>query len=235
MPPEYSYFRAEGQSLMAIEQLLMAWDETAALRKKITDHFGADDVSAYVSRETGKLKINYLTFNPPNAAPPGWVEVYDAGDRGRYVLPAPDTADSFYLASMAGLMERTARRQSLEDVLGSPEMTWRDMEDGQRPSQKFVRYTMAELAAPEKPSGQIYDRVSGTGFVTGAPWRAADPIVMTGLEEIWYLRVPNKPGTDIPQFVPPDAVQMSYDTMLMIDKREQVRRFNSTHKNTFKL
>ena len=57
-----------------------------------------------------------------------------------------------------------------------------------------------------------------------SPGRAADPIASLELCGNMYLRVPNKPGTEEPVFTPPDAVPVSFQKMLQLDKEEMDAR-----------
>jgi hypothetical protein len=53
----------------------------------------------------------------------------------------------------------------------------------------------------------------------------SDPLDAVKLDGNWYIRVPNKKGSEEPVFIPPDAVPVSYSQMLTIDSAENMSRF----------
>lgn len=229
----YSYFRAEGASLTAIETVAEARDELEQMRKKLATHFGADKVTGSISRDTGRFTIDSFVFEPPKKMPQGWeqAEVYGA-PAGKYGLPKPGSSEHFYMLNMAGLMERAAKRTDLEAVLKSGEMPWRDMQDGQHLSGQFVRYAAAREDTA-KPSGQLSDPFAHGISMSGGPWKASDSLSYAKLDGGFYIRVPNRPGTETPAYTPPDAKPVSYDDMLSLDRREQQLRYDKLRGSTF--
>ena len=236
----YSYFRAEGAALAAIETLQEAKDEVDSLGQTLCARFGADSISGWVDSETGRYTVNHFRFGAPGEPPSGWVET-DSINKSKgsgavkFALPAPGSADYFDMINFSGLMERAARKTRLEHVLGSGDMPMRDMKDGARPSGMFVKYSMADdpVGNPTKPSGALRHEGGRVFSMSGGPWKSADPIAHMKLGNDWYIRIPNNQGTERPAFTPPDAVPVAYETMLEIDSREQMARFNRLRSSTF--
>src|ERR1700722_19932439 len=134
MPAEYSYFRAEGRSLQALETRDDANSELEELTKKLAAKFGAQDCQGWIDHFGTRFRIHCFFFAPPQAPPAGWIGSDGAPlaampeKSGRWsALPAPGSADHFAVAAMAGLMERAARRTKLGFALGAPEMPYREV------------------------------------------------------------------------------------------------------------
>ncbi|TAL37856.1 MAG: hypothetical protein EPN97_04490 [Alphaproteobacteria bacterium] len=226
---EYSYFRAEGASLSAIETVEESKAELKSLEDRICRKFGARYVSARFD-DDNRFVIRFFDFGQAKDPPEGWViknrqMSYD-GERQEALLakPAPGSADEFHIVSMAGLMERAARHARLENVLGSGDMPLREMPEG-RYSGSFVRSSSCEdkMKSPDDLPGRIPDTTTFM-FSSNSAVRGSDPLDAVRMGESWYIRVPNKKGSEEPVFVPPDAVPVAYREMREADSAEWDRR-----------
>jgi hypothetical protein len=239
MPAEYSFFRAEGESLSAIETVEDARRELEALKAKLCAKFGADEVGAWLEKDTGRFTVRSFYFMPPSEPPEGWVETQKpqmSYDKSRVVVkfakPADGSPDHFHVASIAGLMERHAKNWRLEDVFGCGEMPMKDLPAGEYSGQ-FVRQATFKDPANRLPEGTLRDKVTMC-FGSNSACRGSDLIDYMELAGTWYIRVPNKKGADSPQFIPPDAVPVSFEGMLKaeraeLDKRNGPRSYPSIH------
>ena len=77
----------------------------------------------------------------------------------------------------------------------------------------------------EKSVGKLRDKNTACFGSNGAS-SMGDPVEYMKLDGNLYIRVPNKPGTDEPQFAPADALRMDYDRMLELDRTEYDLRYN---------
>jgi hypothetical protein len=230
MMREYSYFRAEGASLSAIETAQESRVELEAMKDKLCKKYGAEYVSLR-SDENGRLTIRFFDFGEAKDAPDGWVitnrQMSNDGLRQEHLLarPAPGSPDAFHLASFAGLMDRACRQSRLEGVFGCGDMPMREMPAGEY-SKAFVRSSSCKalMNTQETAAGTMPDTttfmLSSNSAVCGS-----DPLDAVKLDGNWYIRVPNKKGSEEPVFIPPDAVPVSYSQMLTIDSAENMSRF----------
>jgi hypothetical protein len=224
----YSYFRAEGASLSAIETVLESKADLKVMEEKLRKKFAAEYVS-YRFDDAGRFAIRFFDFGEAKDPPEGWViknrqMSYD-GTRQEALLamPGPGSPDAFHVASMAGLMERAVRLSRLEGVFGCGDMPIREMPAGKY-SGAFVRTSnIAEMNTGENAAGTIPDTTTFM-FGSNSAIRGSDPLDAAQLDGNWYIRVPNKKGTEQPVFTPPDAVPVSYEKMLEADKAEINRR-----------
>ncbi|MEZ0224994.1 MAG: hypothetical protein ACAH83_10605 [Alphaproteobacteria bacterium] len=229
MTREYSYFRAEGASLSAIETVEESKVELKELQDKICKKFGAEYVSARFD-EDNRFVIRFFDFGGAKDPPEGWViknrQMSQDGERQEALLakPAPGSADEFHVVSVAGLMERAARQSRLEGVFGCGDMPMRDMPEG-RYSGSFVRASSCEgkATSPEDAPGRMADTFTFV-FYSSSAMRGSDPLDAVKMDGSWYIRVPNKKGSEEPLFVPPDAVPVSYADMIKADNAEWNRR-----------
>lgn len=224
MASEYTFYRAEGLSLSAVETAEEARIEWHAEIKKLEKRFGACAVFFSKDETNGRLKFSCFAFNRNAKTPEGWnVDPADEQESSLASgLPAPGTSDDFYLAGMAGLLDRTAKNMKIETLLGVEEMPRKSVPAGEYHGE-FVRDNNLKVAG-EKPVGRLRDK-STFCFGSNSAMTVYDPVECMKLDGNWYLRVPNKPGTDEPQFVPRDAVRMDYDRMLALDGAEYVLRY----------
>lgn len=228
MPAEYSYFRAEGLSLLAIERVNDARTELKDLRKNLTARYRADDV--WGRMVDGKYDMSEFLYHDETRVPEGWDKRLQMNyDNTRvdaiFAKPAAGSPDHFNIAAVAGLMTRAAQLQHLEAAFGIADMPQRSLPAG-RYSGSFVRYSSLEDSAriAGQEPGVLRDYYTFM-FASNSPIRGGDPIDHIRLDGDWYLRVPNIKGTDTPAFVPPDAVQMEYAEMLKLDRIENMNRF----------
>ncbi|TAL37854.1 MAG: hypothetical protein EPN97_04480 [Alphaproteobacteria bacterium] len=227
--PEYSFFRAEGLSLAAIETAEEARGEFFEQRKKLEKRFGARGIFTQMDKDTGRLKIDCFVYKRGDKAPEDWnIDWPKEDEDDSYLasgLPKPGSSDAFYLASMAGLMERSAKNMSIENIFGCGDMPMKELPSGKYHGE-FVRWTSLEDSGPDaKRVGKLRDRMT-ICFGSNSACKSSDPIDCMKLDGDWYIRVPNLPGTAEPRFTPPDAVPVSYDRMLEADKAEYNNRYN---------
>ncbi|MEZ0224996.1 MAG: hypothetical protein ACAH83_10615 [Alphaproteobacteria bacterium] len=223
--PEYSYFRADGLSLAAIETAEEARVDFYAQRRKLEQRFGSRCIFTSNDRDTGRFKIDCFAYNRNDKTPEGWdIDPADEQDGSLASgMPKPGTSDDFYLASMAGLMERSAKNMRIENVFGCGDMPMKELPAGKYHGE-FVRHNSLEEAG-EKPVGKLRDRVTMC-FGSNGAGKSSDPIDCMKLDGEWYIRVPNMPGTATPRFTPPDAVPVNYEKMLEADAAEYNIRYN---------
>ena len=234
MTAQYSYFRADGASLAAIATIAEAKLEVEEMRWLLCQRYGASSVTGWLDSQTGRYTIHEFQFGIPSVAPEGWVSTRperQTDGAPERAIPAAGSADHFYINNFAGLIERAAGKQRLEHVLGSGEMPFRDMAAKAKTSDRFVRYTM--LGGGDKPAGEVAQEDFRLFTVISGPWQSADPLAHQKMGDDFYIRVPNRADTEIPQFTPPDAVRISYDDMLKIDAAERMAAFNRTRAASF--
>ena len=133
-------------------------------------------------------------------------------------LPPEGSAEHFHMANMGGLMVRAARNSRLERVFGIEDMPMKSLPAGEYHGE-FVRHANLKTADEERQPGRLRDNVTFC-FGSNCAGRGSDPLDFMKLQEKWYIRVPNKPGTEEPQFRPPDAVPAAYDEVLLADLME---------------
>jgi hypothetical protein len=230
MTAEYSYFRAEGLSLAAVEKVNEARAELKDLRKSLVQRFNASDVWGSMRDDPDKYTIGEFLYRDEAKVPEGWeVRKQMNYDETRvdaiFAQPPAGSPDHFNIAAVAGLMTRAAKMQRIENALGIPDMPERSLPAG-RYSGSFVRYSSLEDRAPVagQEAGVLRDYYTFM-FASNSPIRGGDPIEHLMLDGDWYLRVPNIKGTDTPAYTPPDAVKMDYAEMLKLDRIENMNRF----------
>lgn len=224
MAAEYTFYRAEGMSLSAVETAEEARLEWHREIRKLEKRFGACAVGFSKDEATGRLKFDCFAFDRDDKTPDGW-NIQPAGDgQGSLAtgMPKPGTPDDFYLASVAGLLDRTSKNMKVENLLGVAEMPRKQLPAGEYHGE-FVRDNSLKTPGG-KPVGRMRDKVT-LCFRSNGAMSAYDPVDYLKLDGAWYLRVPNKPGTEETQFAPQDAVRMDYSRMLELDKAEQELRY----------
>ncbi len=230
MPAEYSYFRAEGLSLAAVETVNEARAELKDLRKSLVQRFNASDVWGSMYDDPDKYTIGEFLYHDEAKVPQGWeVRKQMNYDETRvdaiFAQPPAGSPDHFNIAAVAGLMTRAARMQRLESAFGIGEMPLRSLPAG-RYSGSFVRYSsLEETRPPEGQEAGVLRDYYTFMFASNSAVRGGDPIDHIKLDGNWYLRVPNDRETGVPVFVPPDAVPMAYAEMLKLDRIENMNRF----------
>jgi hypothetical protein len=221
---EYSYFLAQGMSLEAFETIKESKAEFQSLKTRLCAKFGANDIMGGYRKDEGRFRILFFHFRADQKLPDGWKVNNEQRDKDgalqcTFAMPAPNTPDHFYMANMCGLMERASCHMLLEDVFKA-EWFMRDVTAGAGES-AFVRQ---KFVGDPGPKGQIpgpnpsYERQDSPGSKT------ADPMAAMELDGKMYIRVANKPGTEEPICMPPDAQRVSYDDMLKADQAEWDKR-----------
>ena len=220
MTAEYSYFRAKGAALSAIETVVEARAELEQLKKHLTKQMGADDIMAGLRVGEDRFSVVAFVYHKEEQIPQGWdMQRQMNGDKlqAAFGLPPEGTKEYFNMNAMAGLMERHARNARLEYVFEVEEMPRHDLPAGNR-SLSFVRYQTSQDGAKHEPGVQR-DSVSFMGY-SNSPTSGTDPLDFKKLNGNWFIRVPNKKGTEDPVFTPPDAEKMDYQDMLFHDRME---------------
>lgn len=228
---EYSYFRAEGLSLSAIETVEEAKQELQELKRKLCSAYKADEMMGWVDKTSGRFKVFCFIFRPPAEPPEGWKDTQERQmtyDNSRvqtiFSLPAEGSSEQFHVASVCGLMERAARNCRLEDVFGCGDMPMRELPAGSYSGQ-FVRQASFKDPAKPLPEGKLRDQTTMC-FGSNGAIRGSDSLDYMELNSTWYIRVPNAKDTGQPVFVPPDARPVDYDDMLLADMMEYHNRFS---------
>ena len=225
MTSEYSFFRAEGLSLSAVETAEEARVEWTSTIEKLKTRYGAYALFCSKDETTGRLRFDCFAFRRDDKTPEGW-EIEPADEQQGSLaggMPTPGSKDDFYLAGMAGLLDRATKNQRIENVLEVPEMPRKELPAGEYHGE-FVRDNCLKTPG-EKPVGRFRDRHTFC-FGSSSRMTTGDPVEYMKLDGDWYLRVPNKPGSEEPQFTPPDAVRIDYERMLELDKKEYELRYN---------
>lgn len=227
MTAEFSYFRAKGASLSAIETVLDARTELAQLKKQLTEQMGADEMMGGLRPGEERFEVIAFVYHKEEKIPKGWdMQRQMSGDtlQAAFGLPPEGTKEYFNMKAMAGLMERHARNARLEYIFDTGEMPRRSLPAGNI-SMSFVRYTTAEDATKPAP-GSLRDSVSFMGY-SNSPTTGSNPLDFKKLNGAWYIRVPNREGTEEPIFTPPDAVKTGYDDMIANDMSERISAQNT--------
>ncbi len=228
MPGEYSYFRAAGASLAAVEMVNEARAEVSALRNKLVASMGADDMMGGVGYGEDKFRMIAFVFHDEAKIPEGWkVDRQMSNDGTRLVaafcLPPAGSAEHFNMVAMAGLMERASKMSFLENVLGAEKMPDRNLPAGSY-SGSFVRYRTYEAGRPiSQAPGRLRDKWTVMSY-SNSPVTRGDPLDHIKMVDDWYIRVPNKEYTAEPAYIPPDSKQMTYAEMSLLDQREDTKR-----------
>lgn len=210
MHPEYSYFRAAGLSLEAIETAEQAKEELARLKRELCRKVGAEDLLGGIRPGQDHFVIIAFFFDPEKPLPEGWVPKMNSPG---FATPPPGSAEAFLVASMCGLMERHSRRSYLEEIFGCGEMPKRNLPAGSYDTH-FIRWSNI---LGVKETGYTADpgtTVSGSS----SPMTSADPLTYVKIADSWYIRVPNDDNGK-PRFTPPDAEPKSFAEMIDIDQK----------------
>jgi hypothetical protein len=228
---EYSYFRAEGLSLSAIEMVEEAKREFEALKRKLCAQFKADEMLGWMERDSNRFKVMCFIFHPPTEPPEGWKDTQErqmSYDKSRvqtiFSRPGEGSPDQFHVASVTGLMERAVRFLRLEDAFGCGDMPVRELPAGDYSGQ-FVRTATWKDPANPVSEGKLRDQ-STMIFGSNSAVRGSDPLDYMQLNDAWYIRVPNARDTGLPAFAPPDAKAVDFDDMLLTDMMEYHNRFS---------
>jgi len=240
-PPKilpYSYFRAEGISLDAIETVQGAKRELDEMQKQLCKRFGANDMMGGYDKENDNFRFMCFHFTPAQEGnvPADWkINNRQMDNDGKSVVaifaePAPATKDHFFVTDFCGLMLRAAKRSKLENVLKCGDMPMKELPAG-RYHGAFVRDCQLEAGGMQPNIGQIRDNVTFC-FGSNSAIKGSDPVDAMQMMGNWYLRVPND-ETGKPRFTPPDAVEVPLPEMLALDKQERAARFARTQARSF--
>lgn len=226
---EYSYFRAGGATHDAIIVVERARVELAALRKTISQRYGAYNV--FFENDGDKCRIASFGYNREQDIPEGWEKV-NHGQVTFRRLPPAKSADAFNLQAYQGLLTRHMRRSELGFFLDIPPMPAMTLPEGYY-SQRFVRkmtYTggaRAYLGARPEPADHGHYKESGDPLPSAQ--RATQyPQVVTFMkyDGVYYVRVPND-AQGQPLWTPPHSARVDYAEMLKIDNATFRRQFGA--------
>lgn len=209
---EYSYFRAAGVSLAAVEAVEKNLNDAERLRLEMARKTGAASVKL-----TADFNVVHYVFSLGIGVPDGWEKVAD-----QYYRPAAGTADHFNMQAQCRRGARLLRHASLENFFGLPDMPPREVPPGCC-SSRFVRdctwygQFMAYIGAPRLPSthGQYKQRAE-IDCSAMYPSKLPDPVQQLKYDGVWYIRVPNDEQGNA-RWQPPEAVPVSYAEMQAVD------------------
>jgi len=226
MPPEYTYFRAEGMSRALLGSRAEAEVELKDLKKKLCQKYGADSLMGGWDDGMQRFFLRAFHFAPPDIEPPGWklINRQMGGDKleATFAVPTPGTTDHFNVQAMLGLMERASRLSRLETLFKCGEMPFKDLPAGTY-SAAFVQHCTLKDKSSSVPDGVL---LMASRFITysNSATRSSDPLEAMQMGKDWYIRVPNDPATGQPRMTPPDAVAVPYMDMLNFDRLEMNAR-----------
>lgn len=239
-PLPYSYFKADGASLDAVETRQAAKKEHDRMRAELCKRFGADDMMGGYDAAEGRYRFITFHFSPANEdkVPADWeVTTRQTGSNGElqalFAKPAAGSKDDFFVTDYCGLMLRTAKRSRIENVFGCGDMPMKELPAGDYHG-AFVRNSNVnkdKYNYNQDGIGQIRDNVTMV-FGSNSACRGSDPIDMMQMMGDWYIRVPND-AAGKPCFVPPDAVEVPLKEMLALDKQERGRRTAAAQMRSF--
>lgn len=219
---EYSYFRAAGLSLAAVETVEMADRQIADICDKLARDCGAE--RAMWTIRDNRFAIFSFVFADAAQVPAGWVEPPEVNGNGNgtiYRLPPAGSAMHFNVQAECGRATRFYRRNSLEKFFCLDHMPMRDRAAGNY-SDRFVRETtwlrpFGGFDFGPKPATQGYARQPQNGICgSNSACRTSDPLQYLKYGADYYIRVPNDDAGQ-PRWLPPDAMPISLADMLAID------------------
>lgn len=217
---EYTYFQADGQAQAAVDAVNDAVAEYKSMRFAVMNDYQASGIVSGMDMHLQKYMITALTFN--GVPPAGWQAVGRNVQGHTIAKPDKSSPDGFYLANMAGLMERAALRMQLENVFHCGDMPDKDLPAGTY-TRAFIRRTSVDEG--RALHGSILDSVTEV-VQSDQPFRTTDPLDFKMIGGKHYIRVPND-ATGQPVFTPPDAHKISFDALLKIEFDIINRDFNS--------
>lgn len=236
----YSYFKADGASLDAVETMQAAKKEHEKMRAALCKRFGADDMMGWYDKVEGRYLFTSFYFSPASESkvPSDWeVSNRQTGMNGElqaiFAKPAAGSKDDFFVTDYCGLMLRVAKRSHIENVFGIDDMPMKELPAGEYHG-AFVRSSNVnkdKYNYNQDGIGHIKDNVTMC-FGSNGACRGSDPIDMMQMMGDWYLRVPND-ATGKPYFTPPDSVAVPLKEMLELDKQERAARFARTQARAF--
>jgi hypothetical protein len=224
---EYSYFRAEGFSLEAIQIVKEAQEEMRAITRRICAPSGAGGIVGGYDAALGRYDITAFQFWGNNRPPEDWETIAEGKGGATLAMPRPGSKDHFNMVCLCGLMEQAYRHATLEGVFGCGDMPRRAHPAGDFET-VFVRTRLMREDGSDK--GKVYGEAAGLRGAAAAG-ESRDPLSHAELNKAFYIRVPNRPGTEDPAFVPPDAVPVPLDRMLHADQAEMTARIRDAMNN----
>jgi len=236
----YSYFKADGASLDAVETMQAAKKEHEKMRAALCKRFGADDMMGGYDKGEGRYRFFTFYFSPANEdkVPPGWeVTTRQTGSNGElqaiFAKPAAGSKDDFFVIDYCGLMLRAAKRSQLENLFGCGDMPMKELPAGDYHG-AFVRNSNVNKDRynyNQDGIGHIRDNVTMI-FGSNSACKGSDPIDMLQMMGDVYIRVPND-AAGKPYFVPPDAVEVPLKEMLVLDRQERAARAAAAQMRSF--
>lgn len=236
----YSYFKAAGASLDALETMQASKREHAKMRKELCKRFGADDMMGGFDKENNNYRFHTFYFAPASEdkVPADWtVSNRQTGPNGElqaiFAKPAAGSKDDFFVTDYCGLMLRAARRERLENIFKIDDMPMKELPAGDYHG-AFVRNKNIndnKYNYNQDGIGQIRDNVTFC-FGSNSAIRSSDPLDSMQLMGDWYIRVPND-ETGKSRFTPPDAIEVPLKDMLELDKQERGARFARQQARSF--
>lgn len=207
---EYSFFRAEGRSLEAVKAAATAREDAQKIGSELKRRYGAMDYAAF---GTGTF-----VFRPGQALPEnftlGHVQKDSKGeDECVFAKVTPGTPDEFIVDTATRLIKELYAK-TLEKALGSGEMPQKIYPAGTY-EPAFVR---DHTIQGEGKAGMLRDPLMFVFGSNGAT-SSVDRLVSLQILDDWFVRVPND-ATGKPVYTPPDALAMTYDEMLELDRAQ---------------
>lgn len=227
---EYSYFRAGGMTHDAIIVVEGARTELAAMRKTISQRFGAYNM--FYEDDNGACRIVSFGYNREEDIPAGWEKVEHGQITFRRMPPA-NSADAFNLQAYQGLLTRYLRRSELSFFLDIPPMPSMTLPEGYY-SQRFVRKVTynggarAYMGARPEPDDHGHYKEGGDPLPS-AQRTTQYPQIVTFLkyDGVYYVRVPNDTeGKAL--WTPPQSTPVSYAEMLALDDKVYRQQYGAS-------
>jgi hypothetical protein len=211
---EYSFFRAAGFSLAAIQTAERERQEVEKLKTALCDKFGAAGLAC--GMRDGHLQIWHFSFQ--GRPPKDWENVLQITS---YILARPKApADQMLVAAFAGLIERHFRRTVLEYHFGCGDLPEKDLLKGDYDTH-FVKRKSIKDPSVSEPTRYSHTRMNPTSYSPGH-MIVRDDLDYMSLDGSWYIRVPNDAEGN-PRIIPPDAEPVSFDHMVTADRNDHNR------------
>ena len=222
---EYSYFRAQGQSLIAVEKVEAANKAWEKMQQKIRDRFGATDILTSCDRNVPFRIIGLLIKK--EKTPDDWQQTSSIINQDLNVVrPPKGSEDAFFLDVLEAQMARHMAQNTLHKALNIPEMPMKKLPAGSY-SSSFVRKVthIAPYAAFNVAEPWDHGKAQDKYFIGGSSVALSnsDPVCHHRYGDDYFIRVPND-ASGQPLFIPPDAMAVAYDEMLDIDRKDYNKR-----------
>lgn len=201
----YSYFRADGQSLLIVQTVDDAKKEIEQFNDQLCVKYGASEYFDYGSGS--------FVFNKSAKAPEGW-EIKDHSSCFT-AKPAQGSADAFYIANVNGLKQRAQDRSNLGVMFGCGNFPEKKLPEGKY----HGAFVCDGDVVGASTAGRIRDTTTmcfGSNSPITVGFTQLDAMQLAGT---WYIRVPND-ANGKPYFTPPDAALVSFTDMMIADRKE---------------